>query len=287
MATSAIAKAKVQTEGFTGWAYREWRPLRLAEHVELVWYFEGPSAYRRKRIFPNGRVELLINMGDPYRLCVGKGTEIVRSGCLSGMQSGPMVLEQPARQSVLGVRLRPAGALALLAAPLRETSGLIVDLDAAFGRAVSELVERCQEADDIPQRFQIVAAWLSRRIAEARAATPEVAWSAARLERTAGDVAIGVLRQQTGLSKSRLAALFRDEIGLTPKLYARVLRFRRLLQMLQEGHASLADAALEAAYYDQPHMTAEFRELGGITPREFLASRHPVGDGTTAADLQR
>jgi hypothetical protein len=36
----------------------------------------------------------------------------------------------------------------------------------------------------------------------------------------------------------------------------------------------------------QPHMTAEFRELSGITPGEFLLARHPVGDGTTAADLR-
>jgi len=58
------------------------------------------------------------------------------------------------------------------------------------------------------------------------------------------------------------------------------------LKMLQDGCAPLADVALDAAFYDQPHMTAEFRELSGITPSEFLLARHPVGDGTTVADLR-
>jgi AraC-like DNA-binding protein len=268
----------------TDFTYRERRPACLAGYVDFLWYFEGPTVHRRKRIFPNGRLELLVNMGEPYLRVEGQGIDVLKDGCISGLQSGPMILEQPARQRVLGVRLRPAGGYALLAAPMREVSGLLVDLDAVFGPAARELVERCREAPGVDEPFRIATAWVWRRIGEARATTPEVAWSAACIERTAGDVSIAALREQTGFSKTRLAARFRDEVGLTPKLYARVVRFRRLLRMLQDGRAPLADVARHATYYDQPHMTAEFRELGGITPREFLASRHPVGDGTTAAE---
>jgi AraC-like DNA-binding protein len=268
------------------WIYRELRPAHLVDHVDFLWYYKGPTPHRRKRIFPNGRVELLVNMGEPYRVVEGQGIETLRASCLSGMQSGPMVLEQPARQNVLGVRLRAAGAYALLAAPMREISGLVVDLDDAFGRPARDLVEGCQAASGVDERFRVVTDWISRRIAQARAARPEIAWSVACIERTRGGVSIAALRKQTGFSKARLATLFRDEVGLTPKLYARTVRFRHVLRMLQDGGGSLADVALDAAYCDQPHMTAEFGALGGITPREFLAARHPVGDGTTAADLR-
>ena len=81
-----------------------------------------------------------------------------------------------------------------------------------------------------------------------------------------------------------MAATFREQLGLAPKLYARVVRFGRVLGMLQPGTEPLIEVALTAGYYDQPHMNADFRELGGLVPREFLAARHPVGDGTTAAD---
>ena len=116
----------------TPWTYAESRPPQLADYVDFLWHFEGPTEHRRKRILPNGKVELLVNLGEPYRTVEGRGLEFLREGCVSGMQSGPMVLEQPARQNVLGARLRPAGAYALLAAPVRETSGLVVGLDEVF-----------------------------------------------------------------------------------------------------------------------------------------------------------
>jgi AraC-like DNA-binding protein len=272
---------EVRTASFL---YREHRPAHLSRYIDLVWYFEGPTTDRRKRVFPNGKVELLVNMGEPYQVIEGKGTERLTTGCVSGMQSGPMVLEQPPRQKALGVRLRPAGAYALLAEPMGATTGLVLDLEDVLGRAAGELVARCQDAATPDDCLRFATRWISDRIFRAREAAPEISWSAACIERTGGGVPIADLRRETGFSKVKLASAFRDQIGLAPKLYARVVRFRNLLRTLQEGAATLADAALDAAYYDQPHMTAEFRALGGITPREFLARRHPVGDGTTAAD---
>jgi AraC-like DNA-binding protein len=112
-----------------------------------------------------------------------------------------------------------------------------------------------------------------------------VAWAVSRLDDSGGTVPIRELRAHVGMSKARLAGLFRDQVGLTPKLYARVVRFHQTLGMLQDGGPGrLTDVALAASYYDQPHMNAEFRVLGGVTPSEFLAARHPVGDGSTAND---
>jgi len=64
-------------------------------------------------------------------------------------------------------------------------------------------------------------------------------------------------------------------MGLTPKLYARIVRFRRAMAEI-ETPAPLADVASACGYYDQPHMNAEFRALAGFTPRRLrAASRYP------------
>ena len=107
----------------------------------------------------------------------------------------------------------------------------------------------------------------------------------AQLDASRGTIPIAALRERTGLSKARLVETFRDQVGLPPKLYGRVVRFRQALALLQRaGSTRLTDVALDACFYDQPHMNAEFRALAGVTPREFLATRHPVGDGSTASD---
>src|SRR5262249_51399429 len=105
-----------------GWSYSVWRPVELHGLGDHLWACNGPASHRRKRVFPNGRVEILLNFGEPYRLVEGIGAEVCRSAWLSGPQAGPIVLEQPAHQHVIGVRLRPAGAYAVVARPMRETT---------------------------------------------------------------------------------------------------------------------------------------------------------------------
>src|SRR5262245_33664755 len=269
------------------WTYSEWRPHPLADMaglVEVIWYFKGPTSSARKRILPNGTVEMLVNFGEPYRTITGAGPELLKTAWLAGLQSGPMVSAQPPRQDVMGVRLCPAGAYALMDGPAREISELVVDLEDLVGRAANELAERCYDAASVEERFRRAADWVAERVMKSRGIDPAIAWAAGRIEQSGGAVSIAELRQHTGLSKTRLAEAFRDQIGLAPKLYARVVRFRRAAALLQKGAEPLVEVALTAGYYDQPHMNAEFRELSGLSPGEFLAARYPTGDGNTVGD---
>jgi AraC-like DNA-binding protein len=42
------------------------------------------------------------------------------------------------------------------------------------------------------------------------------------------------------------------------------------------GQQSLTQLAAEAGYYDQSHMTAEFRRMMGVSPGAFVAGQLPV-----------
>ena len=252
-------------------SYAEWRPAHLAPLVDLFWYAQGRSTFPRKRLFPNGRIELLVNLGDPIRLVEGIGSPVLKSGWLSGLHARPVVIESTYSTACLGVRLKPAGAHALLARPLSDISGWTLDLGDLFGGAAAELADRCADARSVEERFLRAAAWIEARAARGPAAAA-VDWMVAHIERSGGTVPIAALRERTGLSKTRLAEGFRDRIGLSPKVYARIFRFQRLLALLHAGPPSLAEAALETGYYDQPHMTADFRELTGLTPRAFVAA---------------
>src|SRR5262249_42562082 len=174
---------------------------------------------------------------------------------------------------------------ALLARPMREISELVVDLEDLVGRAASELVERCYDAASIEERLRHAADWVAERVTKARGIDPAIARAAGRIEKTGGAVSIAELREQMGLSKTRLAEAFREQIGLTPKLYARVVRFRRATAMLQKGTDPLIEVALAAGYYDQPHMNAEFRELSGLAPRNFRPAPYPKANVYTGGNI--
>ncbi len=256
------------------WTQSRWSPPRLAGLVESVWYFEGSTTFPRERVFPNGMFELIVHFGEPYRVVEGEWTGRCSTACIGGLETSSWVVEAPASASpVLGIRLHPAGAFALLANPLSEVAGLTVDLQDLAGGAASELIERCHGAASGEERLRRAVDWVTGRVARSPGVDPAVAWVAGQIERREGAVSISELRERAGFSKTRLATAFRAQIGVAPKQYARILRFRHALALVNAGEGLLADVALAAGYYDQPHMNAEFRELSGFSPREFLAAR--------------
>lgn len=273
--------------GLGTWTASEWRPPHLADIVEFFWHFDGRVAAPRERVFPSGRLELIVQLDATYRLIEGAGAESCPVTCLTGLQTSPILIEAPDRPCrVLGIRFHPVGAYAVLGLPLSELSGWTVDLEDLAGRAAAELTERCHGAATVEERFRLAAEWVAGRAARSPGADPAVSWIARqierRIDRQEGPVSIAELRERTGLTRTRLAAAFREQIGVAPKLYARILRFRRLLGLLHAGAGPLSDLALAAGYYDQPHMNAEFRELSGLTPREFLAGQRFVNSVSLA-----
>ena len=106
-----------------------------------------------------------------------------------------------------------------------------------------------------------------------RSPGPTAGWSAAT-----APCACERLAEETGWSRRHLSQRFREEIGLTPKAFGRLLRFQRAIELLREGEP-LADAAFAAGYADQPHMNRDFRAFYGAPPGELPF----VQDGALAA----
>ena len=99
-------------------------------------------------------------------------------------------------------------------------------------------------------------------------------WAWQQLCRSGGRVPIGWLADRVGWTRRHLLTRFREQIGLSPKTAARVIRFQHALQLLhQPGHRlSLASLAQVTGYSDQAHLTREFRTLASTTPVELTAS---------------
>ena len=213
------------------WSMTEWRPPCLAGLVDFLWHFEGTTKYLRERVFPSGILEIIIHLDERYRLVEGTGAgEICPTACIAGLHTSSFVVEAPARSCrVLGVRLHPVGAYAVLGDGMAEMRGLTVDLQDVAGQAAAELAERCHAAATAEERLRIAGTWVAERAARSRSVDPSIAWIAAEIERRGGAVSIAELREQAGQSKTRLATVFREQIGVPPKVYARIHRFRRVL----------------------------------------------------------
>jgi methylphosphotriester-DNA--protein-cysteine methyltransferase len=90
------------------------------------------------------------------------------------------------------------------------------------------------------------------------------------LESADGRITIQDLAQKTGYSRRYLSLVFKQHVGLSPKVLAGIFRFQKFYKRWAEGQSfDLLKDDLYEHYYDQAHFSKEFTKMTGHAPRKF------------------
>ncbi len=227
------------------------------------------------RELPCTYVPMILDLGEGWQIGDARrpdrGAEHLRS-FVAGLTDGPVLVRHDGRARCLQVDLAPLAARRLLGIPMTELANRSVPLEDVLGPDARHLVERLAGAPGWEARFALVEEVLLGRLHAAAPLGGEVGWALARLEATGGAEPIGRLSGELGWSPRRLIRRFRDELGLPPKLVARILRFERLhAHVRAETGVDWARTAAACGYFDQAHMARDVRDLAGLTPSQLLA----------------
>ena len=252
----------------------------LAPYVrEYCGYFERTPGPMRRREMPAAQVVLIIDFGPTLRLLDGTGQRVVArhpGGFVAGLDDGFTLTESVGVMEGIQVNFTPIGGRMFLGRAMPQLARRVVSLTDALGEDGRFLAERLHGTRGWRARFRLLDALILGRV---RSAAGLPAWVGAawdRIEGSGGGMAVERLVDEIGYSRKHLAAVFREQVGMTPKALARLVRFQRALAALRSGqHPDLAGLALELGYYDQAHFTREFRGFSGLTPGECLRRQPP------------
>jgi AraC-like DNA-binding protein len=249
---------------------------RLSPFVKLLWASDQAAspwsvAGGRERVLPTGGMHLVFRLSDhPLRLFNDINDPIgyrVGHTIVGGARASFYVREISQPVSSVGAQLRPGAAELLFGVSAGELAGRHTPLQDLWGPSAVEARERLSEAGGLQRKLDVFEALLAARLPTVRGLHPAVAQALERFTTTA-DVRQAV--KESGYSHRRFIALFQRGLGLTPKLYCRVLRFQEALeQVAAHTAASLVEVALDVGYSDQAHFNREFREFAGVSPGEY------------------
>lgn len=250
--------------------YREQRPgPALAPFVSTLWYCEGyRGLHACEKVLPSGCVQIVINLAGEnltnFAWCAGKLEKVFRQPALvGGVQTRALLIDTQDLRRLFGIVFRPGGAPAILGLPAHELSEREVDF------AEDTLRDRLLGARETEELFGIAETWLRSRIGRGLAGHPAVDWAVRHIE-----LPLAELVRQTGLSERRFREVFRAQVGVAPKLYQRIRRFRRVLLQAEElGERDWAQLALDCGYFDQAHLIHDFQAFSGIAPTEYAQRR--------------
>jgi AraC-like DNA-binding protein len=262
---------------------------RLREYVigSYMGYSERTVGPVRRRELPSPQVVLIIDFGPSLRVFDSHDpSRSARhaSGFVAGLDDTFSLTETPGAMSGVQVNFTPVGARLFFGLPLRQLARRVVGLEDVFGAEGALLTERLHDAPDWEARFALLDQLLLRRIHEARSVADCVTWAWRRLQASGGVVEIGALADELGFSQKHLISRFNEDLGLPPKLLARLIRFDRVIHQLKSGNLdSWSSIAYAYGYYDQAHLIRDFRQFTGSPPGEYLRRQLP-GMGGTKAD---
>jgi AraC-like DNA-binding protein len=252
----------------------------LNAFIERIWYCCDDSPRARERVIPGGgAVDLVVNLvDDQFRTYdpIRPGSVRTQSGSVvSGSRTRCVMVEPRQRTLAVGVHFRPGGAFPFLGISPSEIVDDHAQLEDLWGCAGRNLREQLLEASSPSELFRLVEAALLRRLQRARPGHPAARAALAAFCAAGNGVRVAEVATTVGLSRRRFIEVFETEVGLTPKLYARLERFHGVKQrvaMLGQP-ASWATFAIACGYFDQSHMIREFVEFSGMSPSAYLQSQ--------------
>ena len=260
--------------------YQEVSPSpALRDVVQCTWFLrDAPEAAGRvEAIFPDGRGEIVVNHADRFAAVDEPPGTLQPRSIAVGQMREPLRIAPTGTVDLAGVRLRPAGLWALLGVPMTELTGRRIDLDALDPALRRDLDAAARRRGGDAVRAERIEAVLLRRLHHRRRPSDAVVRAIAAIERSGGRIRIDDLAD--GLSARTLERRFAREVGLPPKVLARIVRFQGVLRRVEHtAPIDWARLAIDGGYFDQAHLIRDFRELAGTSPERYRRDVHAMSD---------
>ena len=217
---------------------------------EYFAWIDQSSVQNRLRELPSGNIPLIINAGSRVREYDRHDNKIwtERGAFISGLQDSPVLVEGTGPGSGIQVNFTALGARLFFDRPLKEFTNHTVSLDDVCQFA-NRLEAQLFDARDWESKFALLDREILQRLDRAHHPVPAVSWAWQRLSSTAGRAKIRDLVQKIGWSERYFSRQFEEQIGLTPKVLGRILRFHRAVRKLSGlGEVKLVELALDCGY---------------------------------------
>jgi len=243
----------------------------LSRFIECFWIVEDPDPSPViQKIIPDGYPEMIFHFGDPYLIKLN--TKWIRQSwsVLGGQMTSHFFLKNTGVSSILGIKFKPAALNLLFGVDMYTLTNRVVSLKQLNHPDLTALEGMLREAGDHTNRIAAIEDYFSKNF---RAVNNELVIYATveKIFASNGMVSVAAICKENGCSERQLERMFRKYIGLSPKLYSRIIRFASIFQVAQ-GRKEIngCELGLASGYYDQSHFIKNFKAFAGEGPSGYF-----------------
>jgi AraC-like DNA-binding protein len=252
----------------------------LDPYIRVLWYARAADVpHHRERVLPSGCVQIILNLARDYLLDCPEGRADCRMspGLVVGARSVYEIVDTSDMADLIGIVFTPGGFPVFASDAAHLFSNRSIALEGVWGDDAEGLRARLWEIGQPQARLacleQFLLAKFGNRIGD-HVRSPQVNFALRYFAHNPMIASVRETARQIGWSERRFSQVFREEVGLTPKVWCRVQRFQRAVKQLHAGiEVRWAELALDSGYYDQSHFANEFRAFSGVDARTYTMRR--------------
>ena len=245
----------------------------LAADVNCFWALEqDQKSYNREVNLPDAYIEVIINVGAPLLLESEHGMFELPRAFVNPLQNKPLRIRAVGLCQMISMQLYPWAVKPILNIEANPSSVHVIGLDAGWQRFADDLTrivahQGYGEAIDCYQEYVCNTAYRHKHD------LMPIRTAGHLLQHSHGQIRMADLAAQSHLSSSQFERQFKHYTAISPKAYARIVRFGSLQSaLLVNPFAPLADLADVYGYSDHAHLIREFKSFADCTPRDFAAT---------------
>lgn len=261
----------------------------LNQFIEsFIYYRDYNPVHSVDRFLPDGNVNIVIDLTDYPKYIYDNETlkeiQTCRNVWFSGIRNKYITIPSGRDSEMFVINFHKGKAYPFVQIPLNELTDSVVDGDLVLTNEIMDLREMILEAPLITQKFYIVETFLSKKFCDKLIVNPFIEFAVNKIIETPNQISIEQISNKVGYSQKHLINLFKDNVGLTPKGFLKIIRFQKAIaEIAAVKNAKWTDIAYESGYYDQAHFINDFKAFSGFTPTEYLKMQYehlnyiPVG----------
>lgn len=260
--------------------YQTYNPHKdLESIVKFYWTLEVPfdPKNQKQKIVPDGCIEMTFNFGDKIKRYTSENDFILHpNAMLMGQRTKSYYILPVGNVDTFAICFYPIGFANFVKTPLEKLVDNETPISELFEpKEAFELEQKMIKASDTQERIEIIEAFFLKKLNEKNTISNIVKSTVDTLLKTNGTTPINVLLKDDSSKRRQLERHFRKQIGISPKQLGKAIRLQATLNLLLNIKSeTLTDIAYESEYFDQNHFIKDFKELVGVTPKEFLGNEH-------------
>lgn len=175
---------------------------------------------------------------------------------------------------MFSINFQPGAMSKFLKTPLTTFMDKRIDAEAVLGSGISEIYEQMVNTNCYESLIQIVEEYLSKSIQKLKKDDQPIDKIAQLITQNPSNYTVDKMADLACLSISQFERRFVQQLGITPKFYARINRFYQAYQIKDHNpEADWFSVAIKTGYYDYQHLVKDFKEFAHTSPHSLIEAQ--------------